>query len=485
MVTVVVPTLTAPRPKTAQRIIAFRRSWPRETPLYVGLYPCPSVSPVVKQLPSSILVVGSGGREHALVKAFALSPAKPRIVCSPGNAGIAQDVTCFPVAADNIAGLVALAQREKIEFVIVGPEVPLSLGLVDELMKVGIPAYGPKADGARLEASKVFTKNILLKYAIPTAPAGIFMEIPPALDYLRKRGAPIVIKADGLAAGKGVVVAQSIAEAEAAVHDILAGNKFGSAGNQILVEDCMFGDETSLLVVVSGRDYVILPVSQDHKRIGDGDTGPNTGGMGTYSPAEVVTPELLARIDREIVRPSVDAIATEGIEFRGTLFIGIMLTKENGGPSSREAAIIPKVLEYNTRFGDPETQVVLPRIKSDVLALLWAAARGELRGFQLEVRPDAAICVVIAAKGYPDNYPKGDVITFPAQLPPQTSLIHAGTTKNSAGQIVTNGGRVLGVTALAPTLREAADRAYAACEKIECSSKYYRRDIGARQLNKK
>ena len=431
---------------------------------------------MANQLPTSVLIVGSGGREHALVKALALSPAKPRVLCAPGNAGIADDATCFPIAADNIAGLVELAQREKVEFVVVGPEVPLSLGLSDALIKARIPVYGPNADGARLEASKVFTKEILLKYKIPTAPAGIFTEVEPALAYLRKRGAPIVIKADGLAAGKGVVVAQTLPEAEAAVRDMLAGNKFGSAGSQILVEDCMFGDETSILVVVSDRDYVILPVSQDHKRIGDGDTGPNTGGMGTYSPAEVVTPALLDRIDREIVKPSVDAIAAEGIKFRGTLFIGIMLTADG-----------PSVLEYNTRFGDPETQVVLPRIKSDVLALLWAAARGELRGMKLEVSPEAAICVVIAAKGYPDNYPKGDVISLPqaSNLSPQTSIIHAGTARTAAGQIVTNGGRVLGVTALAPTLREAADRAYAACEKIGCASKYYRRDIGARQLNRK
>jgi phosphoribosylamine--glycine ligase len=374
---------------------------------------------------------------------------------------------------DDINGLVALADQERVDFVVVGPEVPLSLGLVDKLNKIRIPVYGPKADGARLEASKIFTKEILLKNHIPTAPAGVFTEVEPALDYLRKRGAPIVIKADGLAAGKGVVVAQTLEDAEAAVHDMLAGNKFGAAGSQILIEDCLHGEETSLLVVVSGRDYVILPTSQDHKRIGDGDTGPNTGGMGTYSPAEVVTHELLARIEREIVRPSVDAIAAEGIDFRGTLFIGIMLTPEG-----------PSVLEYNTRFGDPETQVVLPRIASDVLELLWLAARGELRDYRLETKRDYAVCVVVAAQGYPDQYPKGDVIIFPDKLPTDTTVIHAGTAINSAGQTVTNGGRFLGVTALGSTLREAADRAYTACDLIRCDSKYFRRDIGARQFNR-
>jgi len=425
-------------------------------------------------LPRSLLIVGSGGREHALVKACLASPVKPRILVAPGNAGIAQDATCVPVLVDDIRGLVALAQREKIDFVIVGPEVPLSLGLVDQLNKANIPAYGPKADGARLEASKIFTKQILLKYNIPTAAAGFFSEVAPALAYLRTRSIPIVVKADGLAAGKGVIVAQTLSEAEEAVRSMLEGGKFGASGSQILIEDCLYGEETSLLVVTSGRDYVILPVSQDHKRIGDGDTGPNTGGMGTYSPAEVVTPELLAQIERDIVRPSVDAIADEGIDFRGTLFIGIMLTPKG-----------PSVLEYNTRFGDPETQVVLPRIENDFLALLWAAARGELAGAKLTIKPDFAICVVIAAKGYPDSFKRGDVIKFPATLPEQTVIFHAGTAIDSERNIVTNGGRVLGVTALAPTLSEAARRAYAACETIECVSKYYRRDIGAKQLNRR
>ena len=428
-------------------------------------------------LPASILVVGAGGREHALVRALLTSPAAPRVICAPGNAGIAAEIPCFPVAADDVPGLVALAQREKISFVVVGPEVPLSLGLADRLRALGIPTYGPGADGARLEASKIFTKQILLKHKIPTAPAAFFSEIAPALAYLRTRSLPIVVKADGLAAGKGVIVAQSLAEAEAAVHDMLAGNKFGAAGSQLLIEDCLFGEETSILVVVSGRDYVILPTSQDHKRIGDGDTGPNTGGMGTYSPAEVVTPALLARIENEIVRPSVNAIADEGIAFCGTLFVGIMLTPTG-----------PSVIEYNTRFGDPETQVVLPRLATDLLQLLWAAATGTLPAVgPLAVRPDYAVCVVIAARGYPDAYRKGDVITLPtpAALPPATTIYHAGTINNSAGQLTTHGGRVLGLTALGPTLRAAADRAYTACDLVQCDSKYFRRDIAARQLNRR
>ncbi|MBL9203476.1 MAG: phosphoribosylamine--glycine ligase [Opitutaceae bacterium] len=427
-------------------------------------------------LPRSVLVVGSGGREHALVRALQASPARPRVLAAPGNAGIAEDAPCLPVAADNLRGLVELARRESIEFVVVGPEVPLSLGLVDALTDAGIPAYGPKADGARLEASKIFTKEILQKYKIPTADAAAFASADEAIAYLRSRPAPIVVKADGLAAGKGVVVAARHDDAEAAVRTLLAIPARPDSSDQpsrILIEDCLVGEETSLLVVVSGRDYVILPTSQDHKRIGDNDTGPNTGGMGTYSPAEVVTPALLDRIDREIVRPSVDAIATEGIDFRGTLFIGIMLTP-NG----------PQVLEYNTRFGDPETQVVLPRLKSDLLELLWAASQGELKGYTLAVHDHHAVCVVIAARGYPDAYSKGDPLTLPTSLPDHVSVIHAGTARDSTGQLVTAGGRVLGVTALGSTLQEAVDAAYEVCERIECRTKYYRRDIGARQLHR-
>ena len=438
------------------------------------------------KLPSSILVVGSGGREHALVRACLASPARPRVIAAPGNGGIALETDCFPVPADDLAGQVALARREKVEFVVVGPEVPLSLGLVDALAAAGIPAYGPKRDGARLEASKIYAKEVLLKHGIPTAPAAVFDNAAGALAYLRDHPAPVVVKADGLAAGKGVIVPASRAEAEAAVHEVLklvpqaaAGGQKSEVGGQkpaFLLEDCLFGEETSIHLIVSGRDYVILPTAQDHKRIGDNDTGPNTGGMGTYSPAEAGTPELLARIDREICRPSVDAIAAEGIDFRGTLFIGLMLTDAG-----------PKVLEYNTRFGDPETQVILPRLATDPLALMWAATLGRLRDVRVEVRPDHAICVVIAAKGYPGSYPKGELIEIPAAagLPAGAGIIHAGTALNAQKQIVPAGGRVLGVCAAAGTLRAAADRAYGVCEKVGYASKYYRRDIGARQLNRK
>ncbi len=424
-------------------------------------------------LPSSVLIVGSGGREHALVKACGASPARPRVLAAPGNGGIAGEAACFPVAADDVPGLVALAQRERIEFVVVGPEVPLSLGLVDALVAAGIPAYGPKRDGARLEASKIFTKELLLRHRIPTAAAASFSEVAPALAYLRSRPVPIVVKADGLAAGKGVIVAPSVAEAETAVRGMLEGGMFGASGRRVLIEDCLVGEETSIHLVVSGRDFVVLPTSQDHKRAGDGDTGPNTGGMGAYAPADVVSPALLRGIRETIARPSVEAIADAGIDFRGTLYIGLMLTADG-----------PKVLEFNTRFGDPETQVILPRLATDPLELMWAAAHGHLRGLTVRERPEPVLCVVVAARGYPGGYAKGEVITTPEPLPAGTWIVHAGTALDAAGRTVSAGGRVLGVCAQAPTLRAAADRAYAVCAAIQYASKYYRRDIGARQLNR-
>ena len=421
-----------------------------------------------------VLVIGSGGREHALAWKLTQSARVQRVFVWPGNGGTATGNAAIsnlvlPESANGLEDVATWAHEQRIDLTVVGPEAPLAAGVVNLFQARGLRIFGPNQAAAQLESSKAFSKAFMVRHGIPTAAHAVFTDAGQAHAYIDQVGAPIVVKADGLAAGKGVVVATDLLQAHAAVDSMLA-----VAGGRVLIEAFLDGEEASFIVLSDGKNVCALATSQDHKRLGDGDTGPNTGGMGTYSPAEVVTPALLDRIDREIVKPSVNAIAAEGIEFCGTLFIGIMLT--GSGPS---------VLEYNTRFGDPETQVVLPRLKTDVLTLLWAAARGKLREFRLEVRPDAAICVVIAAKGYPDNYPKGDVITFPAELPPQTSVIHAGTAKNPAGQIVTNGGRVLGVTALAPTLREAADRAYAACEKIECTSKYYRRDIGARQLNRK
>ncbi len=421
----------------------------------------------------NVLVVGSGGREHVLVKSALGSPLVRSVIAAPGNGGMALDCRCESIAVEDIAGLVALARREQVNFVIVGPEVPLSLGLVDALAEAGIPAYGPKAAGARLEASKIFTKRLLLKNRIPTALAAEFDQLQPALEYLQTSAMPVVIKADGLAAGKGVVVAMDLAEAEAAVRSMLEDKLFGSSGSQVLIEECLLGEETSIHLVVSGRDYVVLPTSQDHKRAGENDTGPNTGGMGAYSPAELVDDALMARIDREICRPSVDAIAAEGIEFRGTLYIGIMVTRDG-----------PKVLEFNTRFGDPETQVLLPRLETDPIALMHASATGRLGGIALKVKPGFATCVVLAANGYPGAYPKGDVVTLPGSFPQDEFLFHAGTRRDADGRVLTHGGRVFGATALGPTLAEATRRAYALCDRVQFASKYLRRDIGAKQLRR-
>lgn len=424
-------------------------------------------------LPLKILVVGSGGREHALVQKCQESPLVDSVIAAPGNGGIAQDAHCHPVAADDVAGLVALAKSEAIDLVVVGPEIPLSLGLVDALQAVGIHAYGPRKDGAQLEASKVFCKDFFARHQIPTAAYASFTEVAPALEYLQSHPAPIVIKASGLAAGKGVIMAETQEEAEAAVKDMLEGGAFGTSGAEIVIEETLYGEEASIHAIVSGEDFVCLPPSQDHKRAGEGDTGLNTGGMGAYTPTSKINPALQKCIETEVIQPTLAGLKADGIDFCGTLYAGLMLTDKG-----------PKVLEYNVRFGDPETQVLLPMVAEDIVPVLLASAKGQALPSQLDFHPGAAIVIVLAAGGYPGSYRKGDAIVTPDTLPEGTAIVHAGTAINDAQKITTNGGRVLGVSAQATSLQEAAKLAYSVCEQIQFDGKYLRQDIGHRELNR-
>ncbi len=421
----------------------------------------------------NILVVGSGGREHALVQKCLASPMANRVIAAPGNGGMATDVDCFNVSVEDIAGMVALAKENEIGLVIVGPEIPLSLGLVDALQAEGIPAYGPKTDGAQLESSKAFCKDFFARHNIPTAEYGTFTEVAPALEYLESHPAPIVIKASGLAAGKGVIMAETQDEAIAAVKGMLEGGDFGDSGNEIVIEETLYGEEASIHVITSGEDFVCLPASQDHKRAGEGDTGLNTGGMGAYTPTSKVTPELQKEIEEQVIRPTLAGLKADGIDFRGTLYAGLMLTEKGC-----------KVLEYNVRFGDPETQVLLPMVADDLVPVLLAAAKGEALPEQLNFHDGAAIVVVLAAGGYPGSYAKGETISFPAELPERSAIVHAGTKKQEDGSIVTAGGRVLGVSGQAPTLQEAAELAYSVCDQVNFDTKFLRRDIGHRELNR-
>ncbi len=421
----------------------------------------------------NILVIGSGGREHALVQKCLQSPLARRVIAAPGNGGMASEVECFNVAVEDIEGLVKLAQDNEIGLVVVGPEVPLSLGLVDALEGVGIPAYGPKREGAQLESSKAFCKDFFARHKIPTAAYANFTEVAPALEYLETHPAPIVIKASGLAAGKGVIMAETQEEAVAAVKDMLEGGAFGESGAEIVIEETLYGEEASIHAIVSGEDFVCLPPSQDHKRAGEGDTGLNTGGMGAYTPTSRVTPELQAEIEETVIRPTLDGFKADGIDFRGTLYAGLMLT-ENG----------VKVLEYNVRFGDPETQVLLPMVADDLVPVLLASAKGEPLPKALKFHEGAAIVVVLAAGGYPGSYKKGETISFPESIPDRSAIVHAGTKRSEDGTITTNGGRVLGVSGQAPTLQEAVDLAYSVCDRIDFDSKYLRRDIGHKELNR-
>ena len=420
----------------------------------------------------NILVVGGGGREHALVWKMAQSPQVEKIWCAPGNPGIAQLAQCVAIAADDIDGLLTFALDQDIDLTVVGPEAPLTLGIVDRFRAAGLTIFGPSKAAARLEGSKGFSKDLMAKYGIPTAAYRRFSERDAAVAYIRAQGAPIVVKADGLAAGKGVVVARTVKEAIAAVDDIMVAGIFGDAGAEVVIEEFMEGEEASFFVFTDGTNILPLASAQDHKPIFDGDKGPNTGGMGAYSPAPVVTDELYERIVNKIVRPTIDGMLREGCPYAGILYVGLMIA--NGKP---------RVVEYNARFGDPEAQPLLVRLKSDIVPVLLGCARGEMRQTSLEWHDKAAVCVVMASGGYPGPFEKGFVINGLDEASQIEDLIvfHAGTAEKE-GAIVNSGGRVLGVTGRGKTVAEAIAKAYQGVEKISWQGAQYRRDIGRKAL---
>src|SRR5579859_878358 len=420
-----------------------------------------------------ILLVGSGGREHALCRAIRRSPLCDTLFCAPGNAGIKDDAILVPIGAEDVDALTDFARDNQIDLVVVGPEGPLVLGLVDKLETIGIKAFGPSAAAARLEGSKGFMKDMAKKAGIPTAAYGRFTDAESAKNFIRQNGAPIVVKTDGLAAGKGVVVAMSEAEALAAVDQMMTGKQFGDAGDELVIEQFLRGEEASFFALVDGKTALPLIAAQDHKRVGDGDTGPNTGGMGAYSPAPVVTDAVAKKIMDRCITPLVETMAKEGSPYRGVLFAGLMI--EDGEPT---------LIEYNARFGDPECQVLMARLDSDIVELLLAACDGKLAGHKLEWKPEPAMVVVMAAAGYPGSYKKGGVIggLDAANEVSGVKVLHAGTGFDASGNVVATGGRVLGVTAAAPTLAEARERAYKAVDLLEWEDGFCRRDIGWRAL---
>ncbi|MDD5097433.1 MAG: phosphoribosylamine--glycine ligase [Candidatus Omnitrophica bacterium] len=421
-----------------------------------------------------ILVIGSGGREHALVWKIAQSKLCAKIFCAPGNGGISQIAECTDIKADDLDGLLEFARKEKIDLTVVGPEVTLAAGIVDIFCENKLRIFGPNKAAAQLEASKVFSKELMAKYKVPTADFKVFDHPDAANKYIEKIGAPCVVKADGLAAGKGVVVAKTIDEAKQAVASMMQEKIFGEAGNKIIIEECLEGQEASILVITDSKEVIALASAQDHKRIFDNDAGPNTGGMGAYSPASVVTTELFKEILDKIIYRTVDGLAKEGIEFRGVLYAGVMLTKDG-----------PKALEFNVRFGDPETQAILPRLKSDLLEVMLATSEGKLSRIKnLDWDTRACVCVVCAASGYPGNYAKDKEISGLDQVAKLDDVVvfHAGT-KKSGNKILTSGGRVLGVTGLGNSIKEAINKAYAAVEKINFEDMHFRKDIGKRAKN--
>lgn len=421
-----------------------------------------------------ILVVGGGGREHALVWKLAQSPKAGRIYCAPGNAGIAAQAECLPVEAGDIDGLIKLSQEKAVDLVVVGPEAPLTMGLADRLAEAGVKVCGASAQAARIEGSKAFAKDLMRKYGIPTGDYQVFDQYDPARQYILDKQEPLVLKADGLAAGKGVLLCRSTDQALAALDRIMKDRAFGAAGDRVVIEEFLTGEEASFLVFTDGRAIKPLPTSQDHKAIHDGDQGPNTGGMGAYSPAPVVTLELHDEIMDRVMRPAVKGLAAEGCPYTGVLYAGLMIGEKG-----------PQVLEFNARFGDPECQPLLMRLKTDLVDILEAIVEGRLDEIEPEWDERASLCLVLASGGYPGGYEKGRVINGleEAGAMEDVFVFHAGTA-NKDGRIVTSGGRVLGVTALGRGVGQAIDRAYAATELISWDGMYYRRDIGQKALQR-
>jgi phosphoribosylamine--glycine ligase len=415
----------------------------------------------------NILLLGSGGREHALAWKIAASPLLTKFWCAPGNAGIAREAECVALDIANHQAVIDFCKTNKVDFVVVGPEAPLAAGIVDDLAAAGIKAFGPSKAASQLESSKGFTKDLCKANGIPTAAYERFSDAEKAKAYIRAQGAPIVVKADGLAAGKGVVVAMTVAEAEAAI-DMILGGGFGTAGAEAVVEEFMTGEEASFFVLCDGENALPLAAAQDHKRVFDGDKGPNTGGMGAYSPAAVMTDAMCQRTMDEIILPTLQAMKARGMPFKGVLFAGLMITSSG-----------PRLIEYNARFGDPETQVLMMRMISDLLPALLASTDGQLKHFDLRWYPESALTVVMAAKGYPGDYAKGTLIEGldEAAKTDGVEIFHAGT-KADGGKILANGGRVLNVTAIGKTVREAQARAYQAVDRIHWPDGFCRRDIG-------
>ena len=415
-----------------------------------------------------ILVVGGGGREHAIIRSLKKNPSVETIYALPGNGGIARDAVCVPIGATDLPGICAFAREKQVDYAVVAPDDPLVAGCVDALEAEVIPCFGPRANAAVIEGSKVFAKNLMKKYGIPTAAYEVFDDPAAALQYLETAPLPAVVKADGLALGKGVLICPTREEARAAVRSIMEDRQFGDSGSRIVIEEFLEGPEVSVLSFTDGETVVPMISSMDHKRAGDGDTGLNTGGMGTVAPNPYYTPEVADRCMREIFLPTIRAMKQEGRTFRGCLYFGLMITRDG-----------PKVIEYNCRFGDPETQVVLPLLESDLLTVMQATTRGTLGRTEVRFSDRHACCVILASKGYPVHYEKGYEITIPEEVRPHVFV--AGAAEKD-GKLVTSGGRVLGVTAVADSLAEAVDQAYALAEKVEFGNRYMRRDIGQRAL---